>query len=113
MPSNVTVGDPGAQGETVLGMQGWGVRTPSAAAVAAATCGLARLVHIPKVGMFSNGAKSMMVAAFDPPTVIVGLVVATSGAGGCARDMEHEINAPSQANSAMVGFLSMCPPDDP
>ena len=51
----VTVGEPGDQGALVTGMQGWGVRTPRAAAVAAATCGLDGLVHIPKVGMFIIG----------------------------------------------------------
>src|SRR4051794_27195213 len=45
---SVTVGAPGDQGAIVIGMQGCGVRTPSAAVVAAATIGLARLMHIPK-----------------------------------------------------------------
>ena len=39
----------------VCGMQGYGVRTPSAAAVAAATCGFARDVHIPNGCMFDFG----------------------------------------------------------
>jgi hypothetical protein len=37
LPPIVTVGEPGVHGATVLGMQGWGVKTPNAAAVAAAT----------------------------------------------------------------------------
>ncbi len=36
-PPIITVGEPGVQGATVLGMQGWGVSTPDAADVAAAT----------------------------------------------------------------------------
>jgi len=51
----MTVGDPGTHGATVLGIQGIGVSTPSAAAVAEATVGLARDVHIPNGGMFANG----------------------------------------------------------
>lgn len=47
-PPTNTVGDPGAQGAAVTGTQGIGVKTPNAAAVAAATCGFAMEVHIPK-----------------------------------------------------------------
>ena len=47
-PPTNTVGDRGAQGAAVTGTQGIGVKTPSAAAVAAATCGFAMEVHIPK-----------------------------------------------------------------
>jgi hypothetical protein len=53
-PSN-TVGAPGTHGETVAGIQGIGVRTPIAAAVAAATIGLAGDMHIPNGIMFTNG----------------------------------------------------------
>lgn len=38
----ITVGDPGAHGAGSTGMQGIGVRTPKAAAVAEATVGLAK-----------------------------------------------------------------------
>lgn len=58
-----TVGHPGAQGAVVIGMQGMGVSTPSAAAVAAATVGLASDIHIPKGMIFFMGTLSMMVAA--------------------------------------------------
>ena len=37
LPPIKTVGEPGVQGVPVAGMQGWGVNTPNAAAVAAAT----------------------------------------------------------------------------
>ena len=54
-PPTSTVGLPGAQGADVTGMQGIGVSTPSAAAVAAATCGFAMEVHMPKGIMFTIG----------------------------------------------------------
>jgi hypothetical protein len=62
LPSS-TVGAPGAQGAGVIGMQGIGVNTPKAAVVAAATVGLARLVHTPNGMMFTMGLLSMMLAA--------------------------------------------------
>ena len=46
---------PGIQGATVLGMQGIGVSTPIAAAVAAATCGFAGDLHTPNGLMFNMG----------------------------------------------------------
>lgn len=54
MPSS-TVGAPGIQGLIVFGIHGCGVRTPQAAAVAAATIGLAILAHIPKGAIFTKG----------------------------------------------------------
>jgi hypothetical protein len=54
--------DPGTHGLVVAGTHGIGVSTPRAAAVADATSGLASDEHIPKVGMFTIGAKSVMVA---------------------------------------------------
>jgi hypothetical protein len=50
-----TVGEPGAHGALVTGMHGIGVNAPIAAAVAAATIGLANELHIPNGGMFSIG----------------------------------------------------------
>src|ERR1700735_4045151 len=70
MPPMVTVGAPGAQGAAVAGMQGIGVSTPSAAAVAAATVGFAGLLQVPKGMMFINGALSMIVAAGTPPAMV-------------------------------------------
>jgi hypothetical protein len=58
-----TVGEPGTHGAGVLGIHGIGVRTPSAAAVAEATVGLAKLVHIPNGRMFTIGIWSVMLAA--------------------------------------------------
>ncbi len=52
----------GAHGAVMTGTQGIGVRTPMAAEVAAATCGLAIDWHMPKGIIFVIGAKSMTVA---------------------------------------------------
>lgn len=70
MPPIITVGQPGVHG-VVTGMQGIGVRTPRAAAVAAATAGLAMDMHIPKDEMFTIGAQSMMLAAGAPAMVLL------------------------------------------
>jgi hypothetical protein len=51
----ITVAEPGVQGPGVTGVQGIGVSTPKAAAVAAATAGLAGDLHIPNGGMFTKG----------------------------------------------------------
>jgi hypothetical protein len=59
----MVVAAPGVHGEVVTGMQGIGVKTPSAAAVAEATVGLAIDMHMPKGGMLVMGIKSMMLAA--------------------------------------------------
>jgi len=66
MPPIVTIGEPGAQGATVTGMQGIGVSTPSAAVVAEATAGFEGVMHIPNVGMFTIGKLSIIVAASSP-----------------------------------------------
>src|SRR5689334_1237656 len=63
---SITVAAPGAHGATVAGMQGMGVSTPSAAAVADATVGFATDMHMPKVGIFTIGLLSMMLAAGAP-----------------------------------------------
>lgn len=70
MLPTITVGAPGIQGAGVTGMHGMGVSTPKAAAVAAATVGLAMLLHTPKGGIFTIGALSMMVAAGKPPAMV-------------------------------------------
>ena len=55
MPPINTAGAPGDQGEAVAGIQGWGVKVPNAAAVAAATIGLAGLWHRPNGAIFIIG----------------------------------------------------------
>jgi len=63
IPPIMHVAEPGVHGVVVTGMQGIGVNTPRAAAVADATAGLAIDMHIPKVGMLVIGMKSIMLAA--------------------------------------------------
>lgn len=52
----------GDHGAGICGVHGCGVRTPSAAAVAAATAGFAIDVHIPNGMTFANGLLSMILA---------------------------------------------------
>jgi hypothetical protein len=68
-PPILTVGEPGAQGAVITGTQGTGVSTPEAAVVAVATAGLVGVMHIPNVGIFTKGAKSMIVAAGGPAAI--------------------------------------------
>ena len=65
-----TVGVPGAQA-TVTGVQGIGVSTPSANAVAAITVGLSIDVHMVNGGMLGS-ILSIMFAPGDPATITVG-----------------------------------------
>ncbi len=58
----LTVAEPGAQGAATTGMHGWGVSTPWAAAVADATCGLDRVVHIPNGAMLAIGELAEVLA---------------------------------------------------
>jgi hypothetical protein len=87
-PPIMTVGDPGVHGAVVTGMQGCGVRTPWAAVVAAATCGLLSVVHIPNGMIFTMGALSLMVAAgwLDTITLAIGRTESVEG----ATPKEHE-----------------------
>jgi|TARA_B110000967_G_scaffold194808_1_gene223698 hypothetical protein len=91
LPSR-TVGEPGSQGELVAGMQGMGVSTPRAAAVAAATIGLAGDVHTPKGRTLTKGMWSMIVAAgiFEVITILVGRTANDEG----TMPKEHCIIAP-------------------
>ena len=87
-----TVGEPGTQGATVTGIQGIGVSTPRAAAVAAATIGLASDVHMLKGRTLTIGTLSMIVAAgiFEVITFLVGRTTSDEG----ATPKEHCIIAP-------------------
>jgi len=62
MFATMTVGEPGTQGAEVTGTQGMEVSAPRAAAVAAATVGFARELHMPNGRMFTRGLLSMMLA---------------------------------------------------
>ena len=95
----MTVGAPGTHGAGVTGTQGIGVRTPSAAAVAAATVGLDRDVHMPKGMMFTIGLLSMMLAS--------GVIVIVRFCGSTTRELGatpklHCSIAPMQTCIAMI-----------
>jgi len=91
IPLTSTVGEPGAQGAGVTGIQGIGVNTPNAAAVAEATIGFANELHIPKGGMFIIGTLSMILAAGGPCPNTVG--TATTSVLGATPKL-HIIIAP-------------------
>jgi len=84
--------EPGAQGAGMTGTHGMGVRTPSAAVVAAATVGLAMDEHMAKGGMFFIGILSMMVAPGAPTSNLFSGV--TTRALGAAPKL-HVIMAPA------------------
>ncbi|MCL7412004.1 MAG: hypothetical protein M8353_00085 [ANME-2 cluster archaeon] len=76
-----TLGEPGAQGAVVTGIQGIGVKTPRAAAVADATVGFAIEVHITKGIMFNIGTLSIIVAiGVLVVTILTGRTVIELGA---------------------------------
>jgi len=99
---NSTVGAPGIHGAGVFGMQGMGVSTPRAAAVAAATSGFAMDMHTPNGMMFSMGTWSMMLAS-GTWSVNVLLTGSTTSELGAAPKL-HIIEAPMQTCIGM--FLS-------
>jgi hypothetical protein len=61
-----TVGFDGVQGDAIAGTHGIGVRTPKAAAVAAATIGLAGFEHSPNGLILAIGMKSIIEATGSP-----------------------------------------------
>lgn len=69
MLPNKTVGEPGIHGAGVAGMQGTGVGTPAAAAVAATKAGLVGDIHIPKGMILTMGLLSMILAAGWLPVI--------------------------------------------
>ncbi len=91
-----TVGQPGAHGAAVIGVQGIGVNTPSAAAVAAATAGFAGELHMAKGNIFINGMLSIMFAkGMLFKTIFLGSIISELG----AAPKEHAIIAPPQTAS--------------
>jgi hypothetical protein len=94
------VGLPGAQGAGVKGMQGIGVRTPRAAAVAAATVGFAIELHIPNGAMFAIGLLSIIFASgMDVTVLLTGRTFRTDG----ASPNVHRKSAPPQT-AKLMGF---------
>ena len=82
-----TVGEPGAHGAAHAGIHGIGVSTPIAAAVALATVGFARLLHIPNV--IGGLGISIMVAAGILVPMTVFCEVTVSGAGATPKVNWH------------------------
>jgi len=101
LPFIITVGEPGTQGVAVAGIQGIGVNTPKAAAVAEATTGLVGVIHIPKGGMLTMGMWSMIVAAGGPPALTgipIGITLRVLG----AMPKLHIIIAPATTSWLIV-----------
>jgi hypothetical protein len=95
-------GLPTIQGATVLGTQGIGVKTPSAAAVADATVGFARELHIPKGRMLTKGLLSMILAAgVSTSTPFTGNTLSVEG----ATPKLHVIMAPVVTKNAITHLL--------
>lgn len=100
-----TLGEPGAQGAGVTGMQGIGVRTPSAAVVAVATAGFASEAQSPKGWILARGMWSLMVAALGPVAKVGGPLGIAIKALGAAPKL-HISLAPVQTCVAM-GIVSL------
>jgi hypothetical protein len=100
---NNTLGQPGAQGAVVTGRQGMGVNTPKAAAVAAATRGLAMDEHIPKGRIFNMGLLSWMVA-MGMEQVNTRCVGKTANIDGAAPKLHFNV-APQQTAKAIIRLL--------
>lgn len=85
---------PGFHGPVVTGMQGIGVSTPSAADVAAATCGFDSDMQAPNGMMFAIGAKSITVATSFPSNITGGpFGITVIGEGAIPN--EHLILSPN------------------
>lgn len=89
-----TFGAAFSQGPVGTGTQGMGVSTPIAAEVAEATLGLLRLLHIPKGGILTVGAISVMTPAGRPLITTLGTGRALNAAG--AEPKGHCSIAPVQ-----------------
>ena len=101
MPPSMTVAEPGAQGAAGFGTHGIGVRTPRAAAVAAATVGLDGDMHMANGGIFTTGMLSMMLAAGAPTMVL--LAGSTLSALGAAPKVQA-IMQPEVTKSGITKF---------
>jgi hypothetical protein len=90
-PPILTVEQPGDQGAGVTGIQGMGVRTPNADAVAAATIGFSIEVQVPNGIIFTNAALSVIFAhGVIDMTLLTGSTVKEDG----ALPKEHWVTAP-------------------
>ena len=98
-----TVGEPGVHGDGVTGTQGWGVKTPIAADVAAATVGLDKELHTPKGMMLTIGLLSIIVPTGLLPaiTLFCGVMVRALG----AAPKVHVSCVPTVTNIAIPHLL--------
>ncbi len=101
MPPTSVCGAIGVHGPAITGTQGIGVSTPSAAAVAAATVGLASDWHMPNGGMFAPVTTSPMLATGRPSTVGRG---ATTFSVDGANPNVQVIMAPDTAHGLPIGL---------
>jgi len=99
-----TVGEPGVHGEGVTGTQGWGVKTPIAADVAAATVGLDKVLHTPKGMMLTVGLLSIMVPTGLLPAITLFCGVMTRPLGAAPK--VHVSCAPIVTNIAIPHLLT-------
>lgn len=93
-PPMDTLGTGFSHGPAGTGTQGIGVSTPIAAEVAEATVGLLRLLHIPKGGILTVGAVSVITPAGRPLMTTLGAGKALNAAG--AEPKGHCSTAPVQ-----------------
>jgi hypothetical protein len=109
-PCTITLEAPGVHGDDVAGTHGAGLKTPSLAAVAAATTGLDIVPHIPNVGMFTIGANAWMFAAGVPAVtgVPIGTTASGTGTGGIA--IEQLIIAPLLTSGGIARDSTPGPP---
>jgi hypothetical protein len=98
----MTFAAPGVQGAVVAGTHGAGEKTPSLAAVAAATTGLDIVPHIPKVGMLTIGANAWMFAAGVSAVTGVPMGTTARGTGRGGMAIEQEIIAPLLTSGGTV-----------
>lgn len=98
IPRTSTVVDPGTQGAGNVGVQGMGVNTPRAAAVADATAGFAKEVHMMNGGTFTKGTLSIMFALSGPSLSTLG--DSTASVDGPVPKL-HCIMAPIHTNWAI------------
>ena len=90
IPANKHVGFVAIHGATIEGTQGIGVKTPMAAAVAEATVGFDKVVHIPNVAILTIGTKSVMVAIGNPAANTGSLGRTVNAAGAIPKEQLHK-----------------------
>lgn len=101
----MTVGLVETQGETMTGTQGIGVSTPKAAAVAEATLGFDKVLHIPNGIIFTIGIKSVTEATGNPQ-IKIGNFGRTTNEDGAAPNVHLHI-APQTPTAITAGLIKI------